>query len=292
MAGNSAEPGRSVASKITAILQAFTNGGVHSLTEIAHLTELPISTVHRLATELAVGGVLERTEDGRYRVGLPLQVIGSTATQAPATSEWARRAMEDLSAAIRADVRFGVLADLEVAFIEKAVGHQNMSMFWGAALLPAHATAMGKALLAFSPPGVVERVIARGLKRYTAYTLTTPDRLRRSLAETRSTCLALSRWELQVGGAAVAAPVFGAGGAVVAALEVKVRDPRSDLKLVRPALLVASRSLSRELAMNQHATRIRNGRHGEIGSHRLNGIPMPLGGDGMARVGAEMQLVQ
>jgi predicted transcriptional regulator len=68
MAGNSAEPGRSVTSKIVAILQAFTNGGMHSLTEIARLTELPVSTVHRLASELAVNGVLERTDDARYRV--------------------------------------------------------------------------------------------------------------------------------------------------------------------------------------------------------------------------------
>jgi len=270
MAGNSAEPGRSVASKIIAILQAFTNGGVHSLTEIARLTGLPISTVHRLASELAASGVLERTDDAQYRVGLPLKVIGSRVSQAPTTCEWARRAMEDLSAAVQADVRFGVLDDLEVDFIEKTVAHQTMSMCSAAAALPAHATALGKAILAFSPPGTVDRVIARGLKRYTAYTLTSPDRLRRSLAETRLSCVALSRWELRVGASAVAAPVFGAGGAVVAALEVKVRDPRSELRLVQPALVVAVRSLSRELAMSQSTDRFTDGWQRRIGGH-VNG---------------------
>jgi DNA-binding IclR family transcriptional regulator len=268
VAGNSAEPGRSVTSKIIAILQAFTNGGVHSLTEIAHLTGLPISTVHRLATELAAGGVLERTDDAQYRVGIPLQVIGSRAVPAPTPNEWARRAMDDLSAATHSDVRFGFLEDLDVAFIEKVVGKHSVALFSGAAALPPHATALGKALLAFSPAGTVDRVIARGLRRYTAYTLTTPDRLRRALAVIRLTCLAMSRWELQLGSSAVAAPVFGAGGRVVAALEVRVRNQRTDVPLVQPALMVAARSLSRELAIAQTSDRI-----GNAWGHRGSGIP-------------------
>jgi DNA-binding IclR family transcriptional regulator len=281
MAGNSAEPGRSVASKIIAILQAFTNGGVHSLTEIAHLTGLPISTVHRLATQLAAGGVLERTDEAQYRVGLPLRMIGSRVAQPPTTYEWARRALEDLGAAVQADVRFGTLDDLDVAFIEKVMGQHGMPMFSGAAALPAHATALGKALLAFSPPGTVDRVIARGLRQYTAYTLTSPDRLRRSLAETRLSGVAVSRWELRVGTSAVAAPVFGAGGAVVAALEVKVRDPRSELPLIQPVLLVAARSLSRELAMSQRPERVTNGWQRRINS-KLNGYPHGPSGEAAA----------
>jgi AraC family transcriptional regulator, L-rhamnose operon transcriptional activator RhaR len=52
MAGNSAEPGRSVTSKIVAILLTFHDGNEHSLTEIARLTCLPVSTAHRLVTDL------------------------------------------------------------------------------------------------------------------------------------------------------------------------------------------------------------------------------------------------
>jgi DNA-binding IclR family transcriptional regulator len=282
MAGNSAEAGRSVASKVIAILQAFTHGGVHSLTEIAHLTGLPISTVHRLATELAAGGVLERTEDAHYRVGLPLQVIGSRAAPAPTTVEWARRGMDDLAAAVHADVRFGFFEGLEVAFIEKVAGQHGLHSYCGAAALPAHATALGKALLAFSPPGTVEQVIARGLRRYTAYTLTTADRLRRALAETRLGCVALSRWELQLGTSGVAAPVFGAGGRVTAALEVRVRDPRSELPRVQPALQVAARALSRELAMSQITDRYpnswprQNGDYGDGAAERVGAPVIPL----------------
>lgn len=248
MAGNSAESGRSVTSKVTAILTAFTDGSMHSLTEIARLTGLPISTAHRLASELAAWHVLERTEDGLYRVGLPLRMIGGRAGNSHSLWERAPYVLEDLSSATRRDVRLGVLQNLAVTYIEKLAGHRPVSSLSDGAVLPAHATAVGKALLAFCPPRVVDTLIAQGLKPFTPYTLTTPERLRRGLAVTRLARVAVSRWELELGKSAVATPVFGPGGVVIAALEVRVSDLRSDFQVIRPALSVAARSLSRELA--------------------------------------------
>src|SRR6185312_1863639 len=76
MAGGAIESGRSVVSRVAAILMAFRNGGTHSLTELARLAELPISTTHRLVGDLVARRVLERTDRGAYRVGLPLRMIG------------------------------------------------------------------------------------------------------------------------------------------------------------------------------------------------------------------------
>jgi DNA-binding IclR family transcriptional regulator len=248
VAGNSADSGRSVTSKVVGILLAVTDGGAHSLTDIARLAGLPVSTAHRLATELAGWGVLERLEDGRYQVGQPLQAIGSRSIQPATLHERARRVMEDLSLAAHTTVRLGVLTDLEVAYLEKQVDRRPVSTFSTTTPLPAHATALGKALLAFSPPATVERVIAAGLPGYTPYTLTAPDRFRRALAVTRLTRVATSRWELELGTSGVAVPVFGPGGTVLAALELNVRDLRTELRLLQPALTVAARSLSRELS--------------------------------------------
>jgi DNA-binding IclR family transcriptional regulator len=142
-----------------------------------------------------------------------------------------------------------------VAYIEKMFGYHPVSLFSAGATVPAHATALGKAILAFSGPPIVDHVIAHGLKAYTPYTLTTPDRLRRALAVTRLTRIAVSRGELAVGMSAIAAPVFGTGGCVVAALEVRIRDLRTDPPGRQPALIVAARSLSRELATNTRNSR-------------------------------------
>jgi len=248
MAGNSTESGRSVTSKITSILMTFTEGSEHSLTEIARLAGLPISTAHRLATELASWRLLERTDSGHYRAGLPLRMIGTGDHCPSSIQERAPCVLEDLAAATRRRVRLGVLQELEVAYIEKRPGAQPVTSFTPAATLPAHPTAIGRALLAFAPTGVVEMTIMRGLRPYTQHTVTSPDRFRRALAVTRLTRLAVTRWELEAGTCGVAMPVFGRGGDVVAAIELTMRDLSKELQPVMAALSIATRSLSRELA--------------------------------------------
>ena len=248
MAGNSAEPGRSVTSKVVAILLTFHDGNEHSLTEIAQLTCLPISTTHRLVTELAGWGVLERTADSRFRVGLPIKSMGGGKSYTPVIIEAARRVLEDLVTAARTYARLGILTEGGVAYIEKRSDHSPVSTFAQTPRLPAYATALGKALLAFCPAGIVEGVIASGLEAYTPSTLTDPERLRRCLASIRLTRVAISQWEFRTGESAVAVPVFGTGGTAVAALELSVPNLRSDLPMASSVLTVAARGLSRELA--------------------------------------------
>jgi DNA-binding IclR family transcriptional regulator len=248
MAGNSAEAGRSVTSKIANIVMTFTQGSAHSLTEIAHLAGLPISTAHRLTSELASWGLLERTPDGLYRAGLPLRMIGRTDACPPHLLERAPCVLEDLSRVTRCRTRLGVLQELEVAYIEKQPGLRPASTFVPDATLPAHPTALGRALLAFAPASTVEMTIMRGLRSYTPHTVTAPGRLRRALAVVRRTRLAVTRFELEVGTCGVAVPVFGMGGDVVAAIELTVPDLGGQLQPVAAALSIAGRSLSRELA--------------------------------------------
>lgn len=52
MAGNSGEPGRTVTSKLAAILTAFTSGSNHTLSELSMQTNLAVSTLHRLLNDL------------------------------------------------------------------------------------------------------------------------------------------------------------------------------------------------------------------------------------------------
>jgi DNA-binding IclR family transcriptional regulator len=252
MAGNSAEPGRSVTSKIVAILLTFHDGNEHSLSEIARLTCLPVSTAHRLVTELAGWGVLERTDESMFRIGMPIKDIGNRRSYTPAILESARRVLEDLVTAARTGARLGILNGTDVAYIEKRCDHSPVTTFAQAPRLPAHATALGKALLAFSPSDTLDRVIVNGLKCYTPNTVTDPERLRQCLASIRLTRVAVSRWELQPGVSGVAVPVFGSGGMAVAALELTVPNLRADLQLASSVLTIAARGLSREFAAGSH----------------------------------------
>ena len=247
MAGGSAESGRSVASRITAILLAFHSGGTHSLTEIARLTGLPVSTTHRLLGELTSRRVLERTPDGDYRIGLPLRMIGEARGPDHASLlDGATTAMADVAAATGSPVRFGVLEgprDLVAAVTP------DKPTFDGLATdpRPAPATALGQALLAFSPPAVIEEVLAAAV-RPTAGGRASRDRLQHALATIRITRVAMRRSADGSGAGSIAVPVFGIGGVLLAALEADVPDLRAGSGRACAALIVAAGSLSREFA--------------------------------------------
>ena len=256
VAGNALDPGRSVVSKITAILTTFTTGNAHSMTEIARLADLPISTAHRLLTELTARGMIDRATDGTFRAGLILRTLprgGSPSTTG--IEERGPRVLEDLCNVTGTVARLGVLVDDSITYVEKQPGNRPVSSFAASARLPAHASALGKAILAFSPPSAVERVIKRGTRSYTARTLTSAEQFRRSLASTRSTSIALSNGELERGRVWIASPVFGQGGEVVAAIELRLHNPRKDMVIMAPILKIAARSLSRELVQTASGDR-------------------------------------
>ena len=157
MAGNSGEPGRTVTSKLAAILVAFANGRDFTLSELAMHTNLAISTVHRLLTDLVRTSLLERPDGITYRPGPALHEMLPYVTAPPTLRERAPFVVEDLAMSLRATARFGIVDGLEVGYIEKAPRPEPGTLFPNAARLPLHATAMGKALLAFGPRSLTRR---------------------------------------------------------------------------------------------------------------------------------------
>jgi DNA-binding IclR family transcriptional regulator len=255
MAGNSRTPGRSVISKVSAILLTVAENSRCTLTEIAARSELPLSTTHRLVAELAAWGVLERTKDGRFRAGPPVRTISGacrcgSGDAVASIRERAAPVMEDLFRVTGAQVRMGYLDGTRVAYVEKSSAHVPVSEVCPARL-PAHATALGKALLAFTSPRAAAPVLAGDLQQYTPRTVTHPDRLRLELRTVRATRLALCDGELEPQRSAVAMPVLGPAGDLVIALELRVRDLARDVPAWRPALEVAARALSRELSRHR-----------------------------------------
>ncbi len=162
----------------------------------------------------------------------------------PPLLDRARDVLADLVVATGTTARLGVLDGLRVAYAQAEPDGPPPSRFL-AATLPAHTTALGRVLLAFSPASIVEDAIAT-VPTGGASARCGPDRLRRSLGVTRLTRVAVAPGPDGAGAAAMA--VFGAGGEVVAALELAVEDLRTGLRGARAALVVATGSLSRHLA--------------------------------------------
>jgi DNA-binding IclR family transcriptional regulator len=244
----SAERRSSVVERVAAILMAFLTGEQHTMTELARITGLPVSTTHRLVCDLMATGILDRDSDG-FRIGLPLRQLRSETAPWPILRHRGPRLLADLAAATKRRARLGILSGTVVEYIEHCPGSDGRADFDGAGLLPAHATAIGKALLAFAPRDRVAHVAQR-LNTYTSATIDTPHKLHRALLAIRSTRIAVSRSELRVGLSAVATPVFGPGGCLLAAVELELRDESRELEVCQPALMVAAASLSRELSLS------------------------------------------
>jgi DNA-binding IclR family transcriptional regulator len=240
--------GRSVTSKVVALLDAFEVGDVElTLNELARRTGLPLSTAYRLATELVGWGGLERAQGGGYQVGLRLLEVGSRAPRSRGLTEIVLPFMQDLFVATRQNVHLAVLQGHEALYVERVTGTQSIavkSRRWGR--MPLHATGVGKVLLAYAPEDLVEQVIAAGLTRYTPYTIVAPGHLRRNLAEIRRSGIGVAHEEMTVGRVSVATPVFDAAGTAAAALSIVVPtsvDPQRLGPAVRTAALCASRRL-------------------------------------------------
>ena len=248
MAGNTVDRGRSVTAKLVAILTSFGAGGYLNLSQLARCAGLPLSTAHRLAGELVAADFLRRCPDGGFRSGPAIQRLTQGTSGLPMLQERAPQVVEDVVDALHRPVRLGVLDELEVAYIEKAPGYTPVTSFSPAARLPAHATALGKALLAFASPDIVRLITAAPLPAYTARTLVRADQLLHAMQCTRRTGLAISRGELTVDTYAIAVPVLGPGNVAVAAIEVEIDEVTPDtIAAVTPALVLAGKGLSREL---------------------------------------------
>lgn len=253
MAGNSTDPGRSVTSKVAAILMAFGDDAVLTLTEISSIANLPTSTTHRLVSELLAWRLLERTDEGGYRIGLPLRIIGKDAADFDVLNRAilmvrARPVLDELAWTMRTDAKLGTLLDGEIVFLGNSGPSTTEASLTSTP--PAHITAIGKALLAFSPTSVIDRVLADGTRA--AKTMTAPDKLRQELSVIRLTQVATARNESHCAPSAIAVPVFSGGGNVAAAIELTIRDSGIDVTAATGALTVACRSLSRQLATEFH----------------------------------------
>ena len=238
-----APPSRSVTLRATAVLGAFdTDHRCLNLSQLSRRSGLPLATVHRLAADLVEGRLLVRRSDGRYEIGARLWRLGLLA---PPTDlrELAQPRLQDLVAATGHTVHLAVLDGPSALVIERLAGSKTLpTRHRPGAQVPLHCTAVGKALLAFAPPLLVDEVM-NDLRRHTAYTVTDPRALHRQLDDIRRTGLARSAQEHRVGVSSVALPVHGHDGVVAAlGLLAPLRSPR--LASALPQLRAATASLS------------------------------------------------
>jgi IclR family transcriptional regulator, acetate operon repressor len=209
--------------RATRLLKAFDSGPAElGVMELSRRVDLHKSTVSRLLATLESEGLIERVpETEKYRLGFMLMRLAGQVTHFGDVREAARPVLVELTERSRETVHLAVLDGDEVVNVEQISGpHLVREANWVGRRTPLNCVANGKALLAFQPEATIARVLAGPLPRYTERTITDPIRLRRELAQARERGYAQALGEIEEGLNAVAAPIYDAAGAVVAAVSI------------------------------------------------------------------------
>jgi DNA-binding IclR family transcriptional regulator len=240
--------GESSLTRAVRVLEAFGPDEPElTVSEIARRSGLHVATASRLVGHLAEHGLLSRGEDRRVRIGMRMWELASRASPTRSLRDSAMPYLEDLHAVVGHHVQLAVLDGDEVLFLERLTARDaviNYSRIAGR--LPLHISSSGLVFLAYGPAELTERVLARPLERYTAATITDPDRLRATLDQVRRQGLAFLPGHVHEDATGIAVPVRDGLGAVVAALSVIVPNDERAVSAV-PALLAAARGIGRSL---------------------------------------------
>jgi DNA-binding IclR family transcriptional regulator len=214
--------------------------------ELARRSGLPRSTAYRISGELAGLGALEQTPDGHFRLGMKLFEWGQLALYQRGLRESASSFLADLSNATKQTAHLAVLDNAEVVYLDiirpSSAPHLHSRV---GGRLPPTVTGVGKAILAFGPPDVVDEVVHRGLPRMTSNSITDEPRLRAELAKIRRTGIAFDHQEQAVGTSCCAAPIFGVNHRVVGAVSVSGHTSSIRLDLVAAAVQSTAAGISR-----------------------------------------------
>ncbi|BCB88683.1 IclR family transcriptional regulator [Phytohabitans suffuscus] len=214
--------------RTVAVLNALAeNPGGASLTDMVRITGVPTTTLHRLLGVLRGTALVRETPDGRYALAAGTMVLARAFLDGLDLRQEACEVMRGVVEETGETCHLGVLAVAHVVYVEKIDSPHPVRMHSRVgASNPAATTAIGRAILAYSP----EHILAEAIRA--SGTLGGPEvaeeDLEALLAAVRQDGYASDLQENEPGICCVGAPVFDHGGRVIAGLSVSMPSTRFD----------------------------------------------------------------
>jgi DNA-binding IclR family transcriptional regulator len=179
-----------------------------SLAELARTTGVPKSTLHRVCRKLTSLGALEQHPDG-YRIGPKLFALGALNPTVQRLRTASMPFLYELASTTGLVSNLAIMQDGRALLVDEVFAAEKPFPRMVGALLPLHATALGKALLAAQPAPVRRELVGRQLlTAFTPNTIVRPNVLLDQLDVIARRRVAYSREEWRLGFAGVAASVF------------------------------------------------------------------------------------
>ncbi|MEV8182505.1 IclR family transcriptional regulator C-terminal domain-containing protein [Specibacter sp. NPDC078692] len=228
-----------------------------TLTEVAQRTDLSRATSRRFLHTLVELGYV-RTDGRAFSLTPSVLQLGYSYLSALSLPQLAQPHLQALSALLGESTSAAVLDGGDISYVARVAARRIMSVgITVGTRFPAHATSMGRVLLAGLPPAQLDEYFAvHPVTPMTPKAVGSEPELRQVLAGVRDQGWCLLDQELEVGLMSMAAPVRGAGGEVTAAVNVSLQaqavdgqdDPEAFLDTVREQLLHTAALISADLA--------------------------------------------
>ncbi|WP_244622630.1 IclR family transcriptional regulator [Microvirga brassicacearum] len=206
-----------------ALLDAMASGGWVSLRDLALETGLAKTTAFNLVSALVDVGLAERdAKAGAYRLSLQHLSYGKAVERRLDIATIARPHLIRLCALTRETVNLALPGPIDSLIVESLEGSQTLRVSsYAGTRASYHSTACGRALLAYQPARFRRTIYDLGrLSASTHRTITDPEILESVLEECRTLGWTSEFEENELGGACVAAPIFGPRGEVIAAVSI------------------------------------------------------------------------
>jgi DNA-binding IclR family transcriptional regulator len=244
-----------------------------SAKQVAALSRLPVSTVHRFLANLVTAGFLNRDKTGIHHLGLECFSVGQAAAGQLDIRRLSLPYLRELNQQTRETIHLTVRLGLSAVYVEKLDSPERLRIHSRiGASVPLHCTAVGKVMLAYMPIGEQDRVRPElELKPVTLNSVRSIQELRTELFRVRKNGYAFDLEEHELHIRCVAAPIWDRTGCVQSSLSITApafRMPVTRLRQLAPLIQAVGRKISAELGY-QPATSLspmkvekRNGKRG------------------------------
>ena len=201
-----------------------------TLTDVSDRTGWPKSSSLALLRTLHQRQFLEAAgSDGKYHLGPRVAALGSAYLNNLSLAREGAEVVRDVARACDETVHLAILRGTDVLYVAKEEGGGQMRMVSTVGrMIPAHATGVGKMLLASLPIDELNRLHPIGvpLKAMTVKTVTDRNQFDKNLELIRQQGFARDEGESTIGVKCIAAPVMDVSARVIAAMSVSVPEPR------------------------------------------------------------------
>jgi DNA-binding IclR family transcriptional regulator len=232
------------------VVEALTDGNSRTLSDLAAELAVPKSTLHGILRTLEGRGWLQ-SDGATYRLGVRSLLPGAGYLEADAVVSISSPILDDLVAEFDETIHLARLDAGDIVYIAKRDSVQPLRLFSSVGRrLPAHATAMGKALLAARTDAEVDALLDYPLRALTPSTIVEREPLRRELDEIRKRGYAIDAGESTVG-LTCTAVVINTGPTPQYALSCSAPDVRINRgrhKAILEGLMRARRQIEARLA--------------------------------------------